>query len=896
MSGTIEQPSSSEDVRAFLPASSEKILTTTGMSQPPLSSSVAEKDSHSASIFQQDNNNSDNKNKNNSSESLSSLQKQMNETSSNIYSNFDNQSFSLSQNNNYNVNKSDIHFTQPPELENKNTNVVQEGIDKQEAAAFSQRQQEPNDNDMAYFSQQGQNFSTISLGNNNQAFVDNGPNQLQIEHHNTVNVTFSSAISNSTSSSSSMKRDDAENVHHYKLLQHEQGHSNEPNDDNNHNVKHEDEPMSIFGEDLVETPPSNTTLNSNQESSSSIETPKVSEATNVGTSSSSSSHMTASVSPNPKPEVNNYNHNSILNVSGIVADANTSSAEQESELAHPSDHFENKDPSAAIYSHTHNKSSVVDEDENSNNNFESRRWRNNRHSSSHADSEKTENNSKPSGGGFTIRRISDAEFQALPVGSRLFLGNLSTHSTSKQELFDIFSPYGEILQISIKNSFGFVQYDNPERLEVSHGKPWHHASQDDGGFKGGRQNSRGGYKDDWHQHERGGFSPTRGHHGQQQAFPPDRRYDEFERSRQQEHKIDRRASYDSRGSNYEDHREYRGGEEFEFRGGNRNDRGGYRRNSYRDEHREERYVNRAKPYRIPSREFNERRPSREFSYLPECQIIVLDEIERNMLWEVERAFTEASISVHSIHLSRKKLHINAVIRQMIVEGVHAMVFLERMLLLNGRVNVQVFDQSLRTRDANVKYDEYENIRIDEAVALILRARTSQPPQQQQPVPPPSNMPPTGGQGIPSMPINNLGGVIPQQAQQPSPVAAGMLPPQHQQPPPNLDVQQILRQLAPPQNAPPMNNHHQNPYMSMPPPPHSHPHLNPTIVPSSGPISYNGPMMGQPPLNNPPPPIAIPPHNALAQPPQSSQYGSPVGGPTPNIPDIMSQFKQYSNQR
>ncbi|CAG8536851.1 344_t:CDS:2 [Ambispora gerdemannii] len=890
MSGTIEQPSSSEGVRVFLPPNSEKSLTATttnlttaGVSRLP---------------------------------PLSSLQNQMNETST-IYSNFENrddQSFSLSQNN-YNYNKSDMtHFTQQQELENKNTSVVQAGIDKQEAAAVTQHQQrELNDNNMAYFSsQQGQNPSISQENNNHQAFVDNDPNQFQIEHHNTTNITFSSATSNSTFSSSSyVKRDDAENTPPSSIcITHPPDAANPHVDE----IENKIEPNATTENKHLnaDTAPaiSSTALNSIQESSS-IETPKISEATNIGTSSSSS-HITVSVSPNPKPEVNNYNHNSIPNVSGIVADTNTSPAEQVSELAHPSDHFENKDP-AAIYSHTHNKSSIVDEDENNNNNFESRRWRNSRHSSSHADSEKTENNSKPSGGGFTIRRISDAEFQALPVGSRLFLGNLSTHSTSKQELFDIFSPYGEILQISIKNSFGFVQYDNPERLEVSHGKPWHHASQDDGGFKGSRQNSRGSYKDDWHQHERGGFSPTRGHHGQQQVFPPDRRYDEFERNRQQEHKIDRRASYDSRSSNYEDHREYRGnGEEFEFRGGNRNDRGGYRRNSYRDEHREERYVNRAKPYRIPSREFNERRPSREFSYrsesqeqqqqqhdeefplprrhgneVPECQIIVLDEIDRNMLWEVERAFTEASISVHSIHVSRKKLHLNAVVRQMIVEGVHAMVFLERMLLLNGRVNVQVFDQSLRTRDANVKYDEYENIRIDEVVGLILRARASQPPIDMR-----------GGQGIPSMPISNLGGVIPQQAQQPSSAVAGILPPQHQQhqQPPNIDVQQLLRQLAPPQNAPPMNNHHQNPYMSMPPPPHSHPHMNPNIVSSSSPISYNGPMMGQPPLNSPPPPIAIPPHNALAQQPQSSQYGSPIGGPTQNIPDIMSQFKQYNNQR
>ncbi|CAJ0769250.1 10242_t:CDS:2, partial [Entrophospora sp. SA101] len=63
-----------------------------------------------------------------------------------------------------------------------------------------------------------------------------------------------------------------------------------------------------------------------------------------------------------------------------------------------------------------------------------------------------------------------AEFQALPPGSRLFLGNLSTHSTSKRELYDIFSPYGEVFEISIKNSFG---------LEVSRGKLHRHSQNHD---------------------------------------------------------------------------------------------------------------------------------------------------------------------------------------------------------------------------------------------------------------------------------------------------------------------------------------------------------------------------------------------------------------------------------
>jgi hypothetical protein len=50
----------------------------------------------------------------------------------------------------------------------------------------------------------------------------------------------------------------------------------------------------------------------------------------------------------------------------------------------------------------------------------------------------------------------------------------------------------------------------------------------------------------------------------------------------------------------------------------------------------------------------------------------------------------------------RKLHPQSVIRQMVIEGVHAVVFIEKHLALNGRVNMQIFDQT-RSRD-NVKYD------------------------------------------------------------------------------------------------------------------------------------------------------------------------------------------------
>ena len=43
---------------------------------------------------------------------------------------------------------------------------------------------------------------------------------------------------------------------------------------------------------------------------------------------------------------------------------------------------------------------------------------------------------------------------------RLFIGNLATDKTSKEEVDSIFRRYGNILDVSFYRSFGFVQYDS----------------------------------------------------------------------------------------------------------------------------------------------------------------------------------------------------------------------------------------------------------------------------------------------------------------------------------------------------------------------------------------------------------------------------------------------------
>lgn len=57
------------------------------------------------------------------------------------------------------------------------------------------------------------------------------------------------------------------------------------------------------------------------------------------------------------------------------------------------------------------------------------------------------------------------EIQHFPPKSRLFIGNLPLKNVTKEDLFRIFSPYGHIFQINIKNAFGFIQYDDPQSVK-----------------------------------------------------------------------------------------------------------------------------------------------------------------------------------------------------------------------------------------------------------------------------------------------------------------------------------------------------------------------------------------------------------------------------------------------
>lgn len=61
----------------------------------------------------------------------------------------------------------------------------------------------------------------------------------------------------------------------------------------------------------------------------------------------------------------------------------------------------------------------------------------------------------------------DEMLMSLPLGSRLFLGRLAAEKTDRNELASIFAKYGPIHEISLKSTFGFIQFDSAEACQAA---------------------------------------------------------------------------------------------------------------------------------------------------------------------------------------------------------------------------------------------------------------------------------------------------------------------------------------------------------------------------------------------------------------------------------------------
>lgn len=115
-------------------------------------------------------------------------------------------------------------------------------------------------------------------------------------------------------------------------------------------------------------------------------------------------------------------------------------------------------------------------------------------------------------------------------------------------------------------------------------------------------------------------------------------------------------------------------------------------------------------------------PRRDARDVPEVQIILLEELDRNFISWVESEIRTRGLKTEVMFLS-PRLPVDVVIRRQILEGVLAVVKLTHKAQQVSRIPLQVFD---RTRGAdNVRFDEYEDLEPRIAAELVIREKQKQ---------------------------------------------------------------------------------------------------------------------------------------------------------------------------
>ena len=176
------------------------------------------------------------------------------------------------------------------------------------------------------------------------------------------------------------------------------------------------------------------------------------------------------------------------------------------------------------------------------------------------------------------------------------------------------------------------------------------------------------------------------------------------------------------------------------RGGNLRDgyRPSYRSPSprgYRDRY-EDRYGRRSRspdygrsggryrsPARSPQRNSDDDLPlpKRAPRDVPDVQIVVLDNLDRDFIAWVESCFSSRGVRVDVLLLS-PRLSEQAVIRRQIVEGVIAVVKLTRANQNSGKIGLQLFDRRGGVND--VEFEEYDHLDPPICAGLVLRAKST----------------------------------------------------------------------------------------------------------------------------------------------------------------------------
>ncbi|KAJ5590893.1 hypothetical protein N7450_004865 [Penicillium hetheringtonii] len=354
--------------------------------------------------------------------------------------------------------------------------------------------------------------------------------------------------------------------------------------------------------------------------------------------------------------------------------------------------------------------------------------------------------------------VTEGLWDRFPIGSRLFVGNLPTERVTKRDMFHLFHKYGKLAQISIKQAYGFIQFleagachaalqaeqgalvrGRKIHLEISKPQrstrpgpaepvrappPRRSRSPEFSRTAPVRNNVRapGDRFDRPHETARLPFSDFRDE-------PSHRRRDDYRPPRSPSPRPSRRDGYRSRD---------RTPERLDRRRRSRSPRSP--RSPYA---RDRRYRSPSpRPRGIYEGEADLPVPRRSPRDVPEVQVLVLEEVDRNFILHVENAFRNRGLRVDVLVLG-PRIPLGAAVHRQYIEGVLAVVRLSLSNQFSRKIPLQIFDRS--AGPANVRFSDYPEVEPNIAAEVMFHQA-----QAMQRGPVPASFAPNPAFGVPQM--------------------------------------------------------------------------------------------------------------------------------------------------
>ncbi|GES58316.1 nucleotide-binding, alpha-beta plait [Aspergillus terreus] len=295
--------------------------------------------------------------------------------------------------------------------------------------------------------------------------------------------------------------------------------------------------------------------------------------------------------------------------------------------------------------------------------------------------------------------VTEGLWDRFPPGSRLFVGNLPTERVTKRDLFHIFHKYGKLAQISIKQAYGFIQF-----LESSACKQALDVEQ--GAVVRGRK-----------------VHPVRPlqsrpalHHRDARDLPSSVEAVLLVVAIPEPPEIgttDRMNRDASRSAIFGMNLHIADGTII-----------GHLAPHHRGRSEEEMAtalgteLQSARAFDADSELPVPRRNPRD---VPEVQILVLEEVDRNFIFYVENAFRSRGLRVDVLMLG-PRIPLNAAVQRQIIEGVLAVIRLARPNQFSRKIPLQVFDRT--GGPDNVRFNEYPDVDPNVAAEIVFHATQS----------------------------------------------------------------------------------------------------------------------------------------------------------------------------